>query len=135
MKGLIQMANYNFWGTPTNSFMADEPAELQYTFGYPQIPELKNLWDVYRIQAQTNSNQNQRQAADHELMQANELAKNNPATNAGIFLEIFSGLPELMRLQILFQNGFREKTKRLCQNRLLTKGQKIFWADWLRKRG
>ena len=79
------MPNYNYFGGRT-PLISDEPAELQYTFGYPQVPELKNQWDVYRVQAQINSNQNQRQAADQELMHASELAKNHPATNAGIFL-------------------------------------------------
>ena len=79
------MPNYNYFGGRT-PLISDEPAELQYTFGFPQVPELKNQWDVYRVQAQINSNQNQRQAADQELMHASELAKNHPATNAGIFL-------------------------------------------------
>ena len=78
------MPNYNYFGGRT-PLISDEPAELQYTFGFPQVPELKNQWDVYRVQAQINSNQNQRQAADQELMHASELAKNHPATNAGIF--------------------------------------------------
>lgn len=105
------MASYNFWGTPRNSFMSDEPAELRYNFGNPQVPELKNLWDVSKIQAQLASNQAERRAADQELMNASELAKNHPATNAGIFLGNILGTAGAYALANSLPKWFSQKNE------------------------